>query len=129
MHHNPTSCGSYTQAVLARGLVVAEVYDIMGRVQCLLVRAQATPVRELAASVRHSAERLAGNMVALHTYALNHLSTTSCTRAQLSSLRVSKGLTSFILTSCRSNSFHAPQLWLFPFGLVVTSWMCCPGSG
>ena len=39
------------QAVLARGLVVAEVYDIMARVQRLLVRAQAAPVRELAASV------------------------------------------------------------------------------
>lgn len=51
VQHSANVMYARTQAVLARGLVVAEVYDIMGRVQRLLVRAQATPVRELAASV------------------------------------------------------------------------------
>jgi hypothetical protein len=40
------------QAVLARRLVVGEVYDIMGRVQTLLVRAHAAAVRQVASAVR-----------------------------------------------------------------------------
>jgi hypothetical protein len=40
------------QAVLARRLVVGEVYDIMGRVQTLLVRAHAGAVRQVASAVR-----------------------------------------------------------------------------
>lgn len=40
------------QAVLARRLVVGEVYDIMGRVQALLVRAHAAAVRLVASAVR-----------------------------------------------------------------------------
>ena len=41
----------HPQAVLGRRLVVPEVYDIMGRVQALLVRAHAPPIRALASSV------------------------------------------------------------------------------
>lgn len=43
------------QAVLARRLVVGEVYDIMGRVQALLVRAHAAAVRQVASAVRFPA--------------------------------------------------------------------------
>ena len=45
---------STLQAVLARRLVVGEVYDIMGRVQTLLVRAHAGAVRQVASAVRLS---------------------------------------------------------------------------
>ncbi len=38
------------QAILARRLVVPEVYDLMGRVQELMVRSQAAPVRAVCAS-------------------------------------------------------------------------------
>ncbi len=44
------------QAVLGRRLVVAEVYDIMARVQTLLVRAHSPPVRQLASSVSDDLE-------------------------------------------------------------------------
>lgn len=44
----------FLQAVLGRRLVVGEVYDIMGRVQALLVRAHAAPVRQVASAVSSS---------------------------------------------------------------------------
>jgi hypothetical protein len=39
------------QAVLQRKLVVPEVYDIMTRVQEMMVRSQSAPIRQLCASV------------------------------------------------------------------------------
>ena len=42
---------SNLQAVLQRKLVVPEVYDIMTRVQEMMVRSQSAPIRQLCASV------------------------------------------------------------------------------
>lgn len=39
------------QAVLARKLVVPEVYDLMGKVQELMIRSQAAPVRQACSTV------------------------------------------------------------------------------
>lgn len=41
----------HVQAVLQRKLVVPEVYDIMTRVQEMMVRSQAAPIRQLCSSV------------------------------------------------------------------------------
>lgn len=41
-----------SQAVLGRKLVVPEVYDLMGQVQALMIRSQATPVRQACSAVR-----------------------------------------------------------------------------
>ena len=38
------------QAILSRRLVVPEVYDLMGRVQELMVRSQSAPVRAVCSS-------------------------------------------------------------------------------
>ena len=40
------------QAVLARKLVVPEVYDLMIQVQALMIRSQAAPVRQACSTVR-----------------------------------------------------------------------------
>lgn len=40
-----------SQAVLARKLVVPEVYDLMGKVQELMIRSQAAPVRQACSTV------------------------------------------------------------------------------
>ena len=42
---------SNLQAVLQRKLVVPEVYDMMSRVQEMMVRSQSAPIRQLCASV------------------------------------------------------------------------------
>ncbi len=38
--------------MLGRKLVVPEVYDLMGQVQALMIRSQATPVRQACSAVR-----------------------------------------------------------------------------
>lgn len=40
------------QAVLARKLVVPEVYDLMVQVEALMIRSQAAPVRQNCSTVR-----------------------------------------------------------------------------
>ncbi len=51
MHIAEQAVCSNLQAVLQRKLVVPEVYDIMTRVQEMMVRSQSAPIRQLCASV------------------------------------------------------------------------------